>query len=251
MNFRELHFQEKPLLIGNVWDVGSAKAFEKAGFSALGTSSAAIAHSLGYEDGEQMSFDELLFIVKRIRAATTLPLSVDVEAGYAENSADIISNIERLYELGITGINIEDSLSDGKRTLLSIDHFVPTLKAISDYLKSGSIDMFLNVRTDAFLLGLPNALQESELRASAYREAGADGLFVPGITAESDIAAIVNSAQLPVNVMAMPNLPNFEILTELGVKRISMGNFPHAALFNSFDSILKTILSDNSFASIT
>ena len=110
MTFQELHEQDKPLIIGNVWDAASAKAAEKLNFNAIGTSSAAIASMLGYDDGEQMSFSELLYIVKRILASTTLPLTVDIEAGYSRDPVEIANYIKTLADLGVVGINIEDSI---------------------------------------------------------------------------------------------------------------------------------------------
>lgn len=109
MNFNALHQQNQPLLLANVWDASSAQAAQQAGYQALGSSSAAIAAMLGYEDGEEMSFDELLYIVSRIKAVSELPLSVDLEAGYSATTSHIIDNIQRLAHLGVSGINLEDS----------------------------------------------------------------------------------------------------------------------------------------------
>jgi 2-methylisocitrate lyase-like PEP mutase family enzyme len=116
--FNELHNQDEPLLLGNVWNAQSAKISEKLGFKSVGTSSAAIAHSLGYEDGENMPFSYYLFIIENIKKSVTIPLSVDLEAGYGNDEKTIISNILKLSNLGIVGINIEDSIvKDNLRTL--------------------------------------------------------------------------------------------------------------------------------------
>ncbi|MEL6821559.1 MAG: isocitrate lyase/phosphoenolpyruvate mutase family protein [Calditrichota bacterium] len=249
MTFKELHEQNHPLVIGNVWDVPSAQAYQEAGYQALGTSSAAIAAMLGYEDGQRMSFDELLFIVKRIQTRTSLPISVDIEAGYADNTAELISNIEELCELGIAGINIEDSLSAGVRGLLPIEVLQERMAAISAYIKENQIDLFLNARSDAFLLGLPNALEASKKRAAAYAEAGADGIFLPGIIDANDIAEFIADSTLPLNVMTLPGLPNYQKLITLGVKRISMGNFPQVAAQKYFAKMIETVVED-SFSSL-
>lgn len=124
MNFTELHNQNKPLLIANVWDAGSAIAAQEAGYQALGTSSAAIAAMLGYEDGEAMSFDELFYVVTRIKFATHLPLSIDVEAGFGRTASEIATNLKRLVQLGVVGVNLEDSRVVNTRW----HSFVPTLK---------------------------------------------------------------------------------------------------------------------------
>lgn len=110
MNFKKLHSQDSPVLICNVWDVPSARIAEKLGFETMGTSSSAIAEMLGYEDGEQMQFSELEYIVQRIVSTVQLPLSVDLEAGYSRDPKKIANHIERLYKIGVVGINIEDSL---------------------------------------------------------------------------------------------------------------------------------------------
>ncbi|MCU0481204.1 MAG: isocitrate lyase/phosphoenolpyruvate mutase family protein, partial [Anaerolineae bacterium] len=161
MNFKQLHKQENPLLIANVWNVNSAKVFEELNFLALATSSAAVAHTLGYADGEKLPFEELLFIVKRIIASSTLPLSVDIEGGFSRNATIIAENIEKLYHLGVVGINIEDSLVGDKRALMASDEFQNLLIGIKNELAKKNITIFINLRTDTFLLGIPNALDET------------------------------------------------------------------------------------------
>lgn len=126
MNFRELHNQSHPLIIGNVWDAPSTRAAEKLNFQAIGTSSSAISNLLGYDDGEQMDFLELEYIVKRITSATKLPLSVDLESGYSRDPEVIAHHIQRMSKLGIVGINLEDSVVAQKRTLLNAKDFAST-----------------------------------------------------------------------------------------------------------------------------
>lgn len=108
-DFKNLHQNEQPLLIGNVWNVQSAKVYEELGFKALATSSSAVANSLGYEDGEQMSFEEYFYLIERIAKSTSILLSVDLESGYGKDAIDIVENISKLSEIGIVGINLEDS----------------------------------------------------------------------------------------------------------------------------------------------
>jgi 2-methylisocitrate lyase-like PEP mutase family enzyme len=250
IDFKNLHKQDKPLVICNVWDVASAKKAEKLNFQAIGTSSSALADILGYEDGEKMSFSELEYIVKRIIANTKLPLSVDLEAGYAREPFEIVNHIKRLVKIGGVGINMEDSIVEKERDFLNAEQFAKTLLTIKNQLNKDNIDLFLNVRTDAFLLGHPNALKETLKRIKLYEKSGVDGVFVPCIEKEKDIKAIVESTSLPINVMCMPNLANFEILQELGVKRISMGNFLFDTMYDKFEQILTSILSQKSFKPI-
>jgi len=250
MEFKKLHNQNNPLLICNVWDVISAKKAEKLNFQAIGTSSSAIAEMLGYEDGEKMSFSELEYIVKRIKENTNIPLSVDLEAGYSREPLKIANHIKRLVNLGVVGINLEDSIVDKERVFLNAEQFAKTLLDIKKQLEKDSIDIFLNIRTDTFLLGHPNPIKETEKRIELYEKSGISGVFVPCIEKEKDIKTIVESTSLPINVMCMPNLPDFEKLQELGVKRISMGNFLFDNMYNKFEQILSSISAQNSFKSI-
>lgn len=250
MNFYQLHQQQTPLLIANVWDVVSAKAAMQAGYTALGTSSAAIASSLGFNDGEEMTFSQLLFIVERITATVNLPLSVDIEAGYSEDVDAIIDNIKQLAALGVVGINIEDSHVITERRLDCQDAFADKVCAIKHALASDNIEMFINVRTDTFLLGIEDALAHTLSRIEQYQAAGADGIFIPCITLESDIQACVNATVLPINVMCMPQLANFSRLGANGVRRISMGSFLHEKTQRQLSQSFEAILTKQSFSSI-
>jgi 2-methylisocitrate lyase-like PEP mutase family enzyme len=248
LKFKELHNQTNPLIIGNVWNVQSAKACEKLNFQAIGTSSAAIAHSLGYEDGEQMPFSDLLFIVERISKSVLLPLSVDIEFGYGNTATEIANNIITLEKLGIVGINIEDSFfENGERKLKDSLQFSRLLQEVKNILMQQNNSIFFNVRCDAFLLNVPNALQIATDRIKNYEQSGADGIFLPCITKESDISTIVSQTKLPLNVMCMPELPNFETLEKLGVKRISMGNFLNGYAYTSLEKMTSKILTEQSF----
>lgn len=247
MNFKDLHEREDPILICNVWDVQSAITAQQLNFKAMGTSSGAIATMLGYNDGEETSFDELEYIVERITKSTDIPLTVDLEAGYSRKPEEIVENISRLAQLGVVGINIEDSVVSQKREIVDVNEFSKTLHKICSQLTRQNIKMFVNVRTDAFLLGLPNPTQITLKRGKQYWEAGAQGLFVPCIEKEQDIEAITQLIDLPLNVMCMPNLPKFDTLKRIGVKRISMGNFVYNKMNKILESELTTIQNENSF----
>lgn len=251
MNFTELHHQHQPLLIANVWDASSAIAAHKSGYQAMGTSSAAIAAMLGYEDGEAMSFDELLYIVTRIKAACNLPLSVDVEAGFGDSADEITAHLKRLAQLGVVGINLEDSrVVNNVRQLSDAAAFTSTLKAIRNALNEEGYQLFLNIRTDTYLLNHEQVLQETLLRGRLYQAAGADGFFVPCLTSEKDIEIISTELNLPLNVMCMPDLPSFEKLKKTGVSRISMGNFVHSAIQSKLKDLMLIIQSQQSFAGV-
>lgn len=249
--FKQLHEQNSLLQIGNVWDVNSALLFEKLGYRAIGTSSAAIAESLGYEDGEEMSFHELLSVVKLIKERTSLPLTVDLEAGYSRNPDNILKNIISLNKLGVVGINLEDSVvEDGSRKIVDAEEFGTTIQFIKNAFSKGGINIFLNVRTDSFLMGLDDPLSATVTRSMIYERSGADGIFVPCVTAESHIKKIVDSTSIPVNVMAMPDLPAFSTLQRLGVKRVSMGPFFYKKMNDCFNQEIKSINETQSFSAM-
>jgi len=249
--FKELHQNDEPLLLGNVWSPQSAKIYEKLGYKALATSSSAVAHSLGYEDGENMSFDEYLYIVERILKSISIPLTVDLEGGYGKTVDAIVSNISKLAEIGAVGINIEDSfIVDGTREIADKEVFSEKLKSIISKLKEANVEMFINVRTDTFLLGLENPVEETLERIKLFEEAGVDGIFVPCITAENDIETIVNSTKIPVNVMCMPELPDFRTLQNLRVKRISSGNFVNGYIYKNLEEKGREIMQKQSFLPI-
>lgn len=250
MTFKDLHNQDIHLLIYNVWDVSGVKLAEKLNFTAVGTSSSAIAAMLGYEDGEEMTFSELEFIVSRIVKNTRLPVSVDLEGGYSRNPDQIVTHIKRLAKLGVVGINLEDSVVDKKRELLDSDQFANMLHQIKQQLKKEQVEMFINVRTDAFLLGYPSPVEESVKRVKMYENAGADGIFTPCIVQPSDIELIVDCTNLPVNVMCMPALPDFKVLANLGVKRISMGNFLFNYANSELEKVINKVFIEGTFKSI-
>lgn len=247
MDFNALHQQNQPLLLANVWDASSAQAAQQAGYQALGSSSAAIAAMLGYEDGEEMSFDELFYVVSRIKTVSELPLSVDLEAGYGATTSHIIDNIRRLAHLGVSGINLEDShVVDGTRRLDDAERFAVKLQKITRAYPG----LFVNVRTDTFLLNVQDALVQTLYRGQLYAKHGACGFFVPCVTRAEDIIAIVHHVRLPLNVMCMPELADFSTLSTLGVKRISMGNFIYAATQARLKDLLCQVQTQHSFSGV-
>jgi len=246
--FSQLHEGPTPLLLGNIWDVNSAKIFERAGYKAIGTSSQAVAASQGYEDGEKMPFDALLQLARRIVNSVDIPFTVDIEGGYSRSAAGIIEHIEQLHDAGVVGINLEDTIAGTSRTLQPVPVFQKTLCSVADHLCRKNLKMFVNIRTDGFLLGMPTALTESLGRISSFEEAGANGIFVPCITEVNDIKAVVNATDLPVNVMCMPSLPNFSDLKALGVKRISIGPFVYSYVDKKAVEAVSTIIESDNFS---
>lgn len=248
--FLKLHQDQSPFLLSNIWDMKSAEIFDAAGYKAIGTSSHAIAGANGYQDGEQIPFETILQIAKRVTQSISIPFTVDMEAGYSRTVEGIRTNIEKLHDAGVVGINLEDSLPDGKRKLTDAKAFAGTVVAIADHISKKNMGIFFNIRTDAFLLGMPDSLEETLPRVKLYEDAGAAGIFVPGIIQEQDICSIVQATRLPINVMCMPGLPDFDVLAELGVKRISMGGFFYNKVYQHVKRLSETVLNGNNFSSI-
>lgn len=249
--FKRLNYNNEILHIGNVWDLQSALMMEKSGYKVLGTSSLAIANSFGYEDGEEISFEVLYQISKQIISKVKIPLSVDIEGGYTRDTQKIVENIVSLHNIGVVGINIEDSiLKDGKREILSKDEFSKKLREIKSSLEKKNIDIFINVRTDNFIMGLDNPLEDTLQRIKSYEQNGADGIFVPCIVDIEDIKKVVSASTLPINVMTMPTLDDFNTLQNAGVKRVSQGPFIYNNQMKYFEDRLETINNDRSFKSL-
>ncbi|MFH6953199.1 isocitrate lyase/phosphoenolpyruvate mutase family protein [Pseudoalteromonas sp. XMcav1-K] len=250
-HFNQLHFGQTAVLIANVWDVPSALAAKHAGFNAIGTSSAAVAAQFGYEDGESMPFETLLMVVERILVNTDLPLTVDLESGYSDDPEVVATNIMRLVNLGVVGINIEDSkVNNGTRVLKNADEFASFLSHIQQVLKQHNCDVFINVRTDTYILECDDKLQETIKRGQLYQAVGATGLFVPCITDLNEISKVRECVSLPLNVMCMPDLADFDTLAKLGVNRVSMGNFVFEKHQTNLSTLLSTINKQKRFTAL-
>jgi 2-methylisocitrate lyase-like PEP mutase family enzyme len=247
--FRSLHQSGELFVLPNVWNPRSAAVFQESGFAAIGTSSAAVAVSLGYSDGEQMPFSDYLFIIKRILASVNIPLTVDLEMGYGKSVDDIYANCRQLVELGVAGINIEDSSIDQQgRKLKDAASFADMIQQLKAKLRTSKQDLFINIRCDTYILGVPDKQQETIQRLERYEPTGADGIFLPCIIAEDDIADAVRATKLPVNVMCIPGLPGFDTLNRLGVKRVSMGPFLFNKTYELAGKLAKEVMNDRSFS---
>ena len=237
--FHQLHYQSHPLILANVWNAKSAQIAESAGFKAVATSSGAIAESLGYKDGEHIPFAELLYIVQRIKASISIPLSVDMERGYTSDLHVLNEHIQKLIDSDIVGINLEDAQVE--------DIYLKKLNSIKNYLLKTNQQLFINARTDGFLQKLPSPLETTIKRANLYEEAGADGLFVTGVQDTEIIKEIVSSTTLPVNVVNAGKTVPLATLADCGVKRISMAVLLYKATYKKVELMAKEILDKQSF----
>ena len=249
--FKQLHQQNDLLVLPNAWNAKSASIFEEKQFPAVATSSAAVAESLGYRDGEGMPFMDYLFIINRIVSAIRVPLTVDIEMGYGKTNAEVYTNILKLVELGVAGINIEDSIiNQSKRTLKDTKTFGSTIEYIKNRLEAEQLKLFINIRCDTYLLNIEKKREETIKRLKVYETTGADGIFLPCISNENDIAEAVNNTKLPVSVMCIPGLPGFAALNKLGVKRVSMGPFMFNKIYDNIGRLSETIDTSKNFSSI-
>lgn len=221
--FNELHKSKELLILGNAWNLLSALILEKAGFKAIGTTSWGIANSLGYADGELIDFEIHLGIIKTITENVKIPVSADIEAGYGENTLTIVDNLLRVADVGVTGINIEDSLKRQKGLKEITQHCNLLSKLRTALEKNGYKDFYINARTDTYFQK-KNPFLETIERAQAYVESGASGIFVPGIIQRDEIKEIAAKVNAPLNVLSLPGLTNCDELKGLGVKRFSFGN---------------------------
>ena len=219
--FRSLHGGPAILVLPNAWDVISARVYEEAGFPAVATSSAGLANSLGYTDGNVLDVDLHLATLERLVRALDVPLSADVESGYAADTAALVAFVQRLDATGVAGYNLEDVRDEGE--LFDIDEARERVSAA----REAAPELFLNARTDVYLarIGPENTRFERTVeRLHAFAEAGADGVFVPGVADAETIGKLAAAAPLPLNVLAGPQVPDAAALQRLGVHRVSVGS---------------------------
>ncbi|MBK3659818.1 isocitrate lyase/phosphoenolpyruvate mutase family protein [Bradyrhizobium diazoefficiens] len=229
--FHGLHRTGDPLVLFNAWDAATAKAIAKAS-PAIATSSGAVASALGYVDGENVPLDMVTGLVSRITASVSVPVSIDLEAGYGDTPDAAAAAAARVLQAGAVGINIEDGLSGGKRQLTSPEQHAAKIKAVRNAAQELGVRLFINARTDPFLLkfGSPDeCLNEAARRAKVYADAGADGIFVPGLTDLALIERFVQLTPLPVNIMVTQGVPTIPDLARVGVRRVSLGPWPMLA----------------------
>jgi 2-methylisocitrate lyase-like PEP mutase family enzyme len=225
--FRLMHQGPPILLLPNAWDVVSARLFVKAGARAIASTSAGIAATLGYPDGEKIPRDEMLEAVKRMADAVHVPVTADIEAGYAATTEGLAETILAVIEAGAIGCNLEDATGDSARPLFEMTDQCERIRAAREAGKRAAVGVVINARTDVFLakVGEPaGRLAETVRRANAYRRAGADCLFVPGVTDLATLTQLVQQIDGPLNILAGAGTPPVAELQRVGVARLSVGS---------------------------
>ena len=225
--FRKLHHGPRLLLLANAWDVATARILEECGHPAIATSSAAVAYSLGYVDGQRISRDEMLEVTGRVARAVNIPVTADLEAGYGTTAKDMADTVKAAIAAGIIGMNLEDVTGDDESSLVDLPLQVEKIRAIREAASSAGVPFVLNARTDIYLLPIgPEAtrFERTVERLRAYREAGADCLFAPGVYDLATIAKLVKEVEAPLNILANPACPPVTEMEKAGVARVSAGS---------------------------
>jgi 2-methylisocitrate lyase-like PEP mutase family enzyme len=233
--FRRMHNHRRILVLPNAWDAASARVFEGVGFKAVATTSAGVAYALGYPDGEIVPLDMMVAAVGRIAQCVNVPVTADMESGFARDTRGLAKTVQMIIEAGAIGMNLEDSNhTAAARELYDLPVAVDRVRAAREAASAAGVPLVINARTDVFLLGIGEKAGRYEHavgRANAYREAGADSLFVPGVRDAETIAALVRGIKGPMNILAGPGTPPAPELERLGVARVSVGSGPtHAAM---------------------
>ena len=240
--FAALHVPGDPVILYNIWDVGSALAVVAAGAKALATGSHPVADANGWPDGQQVPLDFAFANAKRIVDSVELPVTVDFEGAYSADPEEGGANVARLKQTGAVGCNFEDQVLDGEG-LHPIDLQAKRVAAIR---KAVGADFYINARTDLFLKTqtYDDALVDQVVeRGKAFADVGASGFFVPRLSDPKQIERVVREVPLPLNVIAFPGAPDKSVWANAGVARISHGPFPHRALMAKFEEMARAAIS--------
>jgi 2-methylisocitrate lyase-like PEP mutase family enzyme len=250
---RALHAPGRLLILPCAWDAASARLFEASGFAAVGTTSAGIAATLGFPDGEKIAFDDLLAVVRRIVASVDVPVSVDAEAGFARSAAEVAANMRRILDAGAVGINIEDEDHErsGQGALHPVEAMLDRIRGVREMGQAAGIPFFINARTDAIRLSAGDDMRaahdEAVRRASAYGAAGADCVFVPGDLDLAAIRLLVQQIPYGLNIVAKETTPPVAELRDIGVRRLSLGSGPMRATMGLTAQLAGEILAQGTY----
>jgi 2-methylisocitrate lyase-like PEP mutase family enzyme len=251
--FRQLHENSCIFVLPNAWDSISAKIFEECGFKAIGTTSAGIAVSQGYSD-RNIPFKKTIATIKQIVDSVNLPVSADIEAGYGETVEEIIETVRQVISVGVVGINLEDSTNNPNDPLYDISLQKKKITAIKELSESMRLPLFINARTDMYWLNIgdpSSRFQETIKRANTYQEAGADCIFIPGVSNVEMIKALRKEISCPINLLAGPDSPSLEEFSKRGIERISCGSGPFRATATLLKRISEEIINHGTFHQMT
>ncbi|MER6374326.1 isocitrate lyase/PEP mutase family protein [Streptomyces mirabilis] len=265
--FRALHIPGRPLVLPNAWDTASARLVEEAGAAAVATTSAGLAWDLGTADGDRLDRDRALGAVARVAAAVRVPVSADIESGYAKDAAGVGDTVRAVLAAGAVGVNIEDALygreggggegddgedagDGGRGPLRPVAEQAERIAAARAAADAAGVPLFINARIDTVLRGA-GGVEETLERAAAFLAAGADGIFVPGVVDPGTVKSLVAGVEGPLNVLAGPGAPSVAELAALGVARISTGSSIAQAAHAVVRRAARELLSAGTYDSLT
>lgn len=240
--FRSLHVPGTPLVLVNAWDAASARIAEAAGSTAVATTSAGVAWSLGAPDGDVLDRDQAVELIKRIVKAVSVPVTADIEGGFGTTPAEVGETITAVIAAGAVGVNIEDGDRDAQTTAARL----AAARAAAD---ASGVPLFINARIDTYLRGF-GGIAETLDRAAAYIAAGADGIFVPGVADPALIKELAASINAPLNILAGPGSPSIPDLGALGVARVSLGSSVAQAAYSIAQEAAKEALTSGTYESL-
>jgi 2-methylisocitrate lyase-like PEP mutase family enzyme len=251
--FRAMHRGEKILVLPNAWDVASARVLEEAGAAAIATTSAGVAFTLGYPDGQRISREEMIGAVARIAAKVKVPVTADVESGYGERPEDAAQTAKAVIEAGAVGLNLEDVAGGPQKQLVDLSLQLEKIMAVRETAQTSGVPLVLNARTDVYLLEvgkLESRYDEAVRRLAAFRDASADCLFIPGLRDLETIARLVRELGHPVNILAGPGSPSIPQLQKIGVARVSLGSSAMRATLGLAQRIAQEVLNGGTYESL-
>ena len=251
--FRAMHCGQRILMLPNAWDVSSARVIEEAGFGAIATTSAGIAFTLGYPDGQRISRNEMLQAVSRIAAVLKVPVTADVEAGYGDRPEDAAQTALAVIESGAVGMNLEDASGDANHPLVELPLQLEKIAAVQQAARTAGVPIVLNARTDVYLLQVgpvEKRYDQALRRLTAFRDAGADCVFLPGLRDAATIGGMVKDLDFPLNILAGPGSPSVPELQQLGVARVSLGSSPMRATLGLLRQMAEELKTSGTYRSL-
>ena len=251
--FHDAHHADRPLVLPNAWDAVSALVFERAGHVAVGTSSSAIAASFGHPTARDLGLEPMLEVVERLASTLAIPLSADMEAGYAEDPADVATTVTRTVEAGAVGVNLEDGGGWGTGALTPTEDHAAVVAAASEAADAFDFPVVVNARTDVFWLDVGDDATKVERaveRGNAYLDAGADCVFVPGASEREAVRGLVEGLDGPLNVTGNPRALPIPDLGDLGVARVSVGSGPMRSTLGHLRTVAEDLAGDGTFRSM-
>jgi 2-methylisocitrate lyase-like PEP mutase family enzyme len=249
--FRKLHQGPRILVLPNAWDVASARILEELGYPAIATTSAGVAFSLGYPDGQRIRRDEMLAMVERIANSVCVPVTADMESGYGTTVKDMTETAKAVIAAGAIGMNLEDVTGDDESSHVTVALQVEKIQAIRETASTLGVPLVLNARTDVYLMPIGPAetrFDRTVERLRAYHKAGADCLFAPGVQDRDTIAKLVRAVEAPLNILLTPGCPSLRELEKMGVARASTGSAAMRATLGLLRRIGKELMEAGTYS---